>query len=1436
MSKYDALPVGAPIAYTYDGQVIALKNNPPPGYPYFLPPSVGTGPMPHDDLVSYYSANAKYQDYQSFPPNQSGPGWPMQTAELMQTFSNGLGQVHVTFSGALVDNVNSLENLNSISGLYNNGANWNAQWVTDYNNLKTVDGFHTLDVVHFAGHHSMGPLVGSAYFLKDLIFEGATLAQPYFLGSSYQSSHGFFPTELGFSERLIPTLAKMGVSWTLVGNNHFGHALKDYPYATYDAAGDCMISPPNRADLQDTSNVGSWVAQNLFNQAQVVVNKYPFDSTPHWVRYVDPATGAQSELAGIPVSLNGEWEEGYQGSVTVDEYEPYASLSPRQFFVIAHDGDNSSGRSGSLSTWEAGVTTTGSGNGYDLGIDEYLKKFPIPATDVQHVQDGSWGDVLDASTDPAFYHWHLPPMIWSSQFAAMNAADGTSLAPKKNLKGVAEGGTFSLENGWHYQERNYALLQAPLNYAETAEQIWLAANPNYWSPTTTLDHQVTYPGNQLNPWMIAAPVKGDPNNNYKGGANPAELAWYFLLPSMDSGFGYYGENEDDDVKPTLAFNNSLVFSEPYVDSHLSQDTTGPSIWWPQRYPYNPGSVNASKAEGWTVQWYNTHFVIYSYVYDVSGVSNVQLMVRTHSSTNIDASDDTFKVYDPAALQGTPGLNITPSNVSAWTSYPMEMRNYRQVMNGVPWVPTDQATMAVLPAQETGQLYYCYLNQYKDQLLDYYIQATDTRGNVTRSKIQTVMVGSGLYNPGGLSGYTESPTGSVAGTDPFITAGTLPVQAATPTMSPADGTFSSPQTVSLADSTSGATIYYTTDGSYPTTASNKYSGPFTLTSATLVRAIAVVPGYTDSDFIARDYNITYSTPTAATPAISPVSGSYSSSQTVTISDASSGAMIYYTTDGTTPTTSSSLYSGPLSTVSSGSETLKAIAVVPGYTNSNVSSVTYTIGTTVTAATPTFNPGSGALSSGTTVTISSATSGSTIYYTTDGSTPTTSSSSGTAGSASASVTVSVGETVKALAVAPGDNNSAVASATYTVSTGYASNYPTMYLRGTMNSWGTTAMSLVADHVWQVQVSLAASTAYQYKYDALGNWATGSNWGTSATAGTAGVNGGNISFTTSGAGNYTFQFNDSTLTYSVTTNVLPAVAAPSFSPGASAVTTGTTVTISSSTSGSTIYYTTDGSAPTTSSSSGTAGSSSATVTVSGAVTIRALAAESGYSTSTATSAAYTILAVAAPTFSPGASAVAAGTSVTISSATTGSTIYYTTDGTTPTTSSSSGTAGSGSASVKVSAAETIQAIAVKTGYTASAVSTSTYTIASTSSGTLTITFINNGSSQSVTFPGDANNWSLTANTLSASPNNTYTVTIPNGVTSTTIARGNNTSTLELQVCNISSGWNGAWGFGSWSKSSNISFSNSANTQISIPCTAGQNVTLTINVATTTLTATVQ
>jgi Chitobiase/beta-hexosaminidase C-terminal domain len=87
-----------------------------------------------------------------------------------------------------------------------------------------------------------------------------------------------------------------------------------------------------------------------------------------------------------------------------------------------------------------------------------------------------------------------------------------------------------------------------------------------------------------------------------------------------------------------------------------------------------------------------------------------------------------------------------------------------------------------------------------------------------------------------------------------------------------------------------------------------------------------------------------TQSATTPAFSPAVGTYSSTQLVSLSSSTAGAQIYYTTNGAAPTTSSSLYSQPISV--SATTTIKAMAVASGYNSSSVVSATYTINTAPT----------------------------------------------------------------------------------------------------------------------------------------------------------------------------------------------------------------------------------------------------------------------------------------------------------------------------------------------------------------------------------------------------------------------------------------------------------------------------------------------------------
>jgi hypothetical protein len=266
---------------------------------------------------------------------------------------------------------------------------------------------------------------------------------------------------------------------------------------------------------------------------------------------------------------------------------------------------------------------------------------------------------------------------------------------------------------------------------------------------------------------------------------------------------------------------------------------------------------------------------------------------------------------------------------------------------------------------------------------------------------------------------------------------------------------------LTDSTPGVTIYYTTNGSTPTTASTQYTGSFTVSTTTTIKAIAAGGGYGVSNVASGTYTITGSAPAlapsiggtetqsitsisattdangvgngyapsavasgtyalvAASPGFSPApTGTFSTAQSVTLINATAGARIYYTTNGTTPTTSSTLYTGPIPV--STTTTIKAIAVGHDFGPSAVASGTYTL----VAAPPVFSPAPrGTFTLPLLVTMTDASPDVTIYYTTNGTTPTTASTPYTK-----PIRVTGSMTIKAIAAGNGYGASIVSGGSY------------------------------------------------------------------------------------------------------------------------------------------------------------------------------------------------------------------------------------------------------------------------------------------------------------------------------------------------------------------------------------------------------------------------
>jgi hypothetical protein len=209
------------------------------------------------------------------------------------------------------------------------------------------------------------------------------------------------------------------------------------------------------------------------------------------------------------------------------------------------------------------------------------------------------------------------------------------------------------------------------------------------------------------------------------------------------------------------------------------------------------------------------------------------------------------------------------------------------------------------------------------------------------------------------------------------------------------------------------------------------------------------------------------PVAATPTFSPTAGTYASAQTVTISDGTTGATIYYTTDGSTPTYpisgSTAAYTAPISVAPT--ETVKAVAIAANYSVSAVGSATYTLAPA--AATPSFSPGTGTYTSTQTVTISEAITGATIYYTTDGSTPTTGSVRYTG-----AISVSSTETLKAIASAGSYSMSNVATASYAIPPDFTISVSPASITVASGKSGTTTVTVTDEGGFDSNITLGCS----------------------------------------------------------------------------------------------------------------------------------------------------------------------------------------------------------------------------------------------------------------------------------------------------------------------------------------------------------------------------
>ena len=311
-------------------------------------------------------------------------------------------------------------------------------------------------------------------------------------------------------------------------------------------------------------------------------------------------------------------------------------------------------------------------------IQQFLEDHPVSERDVVHVEDGPWVNPEGDWGDPQFVKWLYPPAR-SSHDSKYNPKDPRTF--------------IDIENGFSSAWRSWAVIIAGANLCETAEQ-------------------------------VAGP--GDLN---------VRRAWNHYLAGLDSGFMYYGDSLDDEVKQSLALNGALPFAifvfEKAAIGKGDQDFTPPTVFRPQRWPYNPGGM------GWGVTThyqdvgmkgapaFSSDFYVWTLAYDLSGMRDVTLKVRT-SKPGIQSAGD----IDHQTYRGGP-------SVGAWISIPMKRRVIDPQFSGDP--PNPNLNYFILP-ELIADHYWAKVEGFHDVLLDYYIEASDLKGNIAKSDISHVWVG------------------------------------------------------------------------------------------------------------------------------------------------------------------------------------------------------------------------------------------------------------------------------------------------------------------------------------------------------------------------------------------------------------------------------------------------------------------------------------------------------------------------------------------------------------------------------------------------------------------------------------------------------------------------------------------------------------------------
>lgn len=602
-------------------------------------------------------------------------GWPDRVAAYQFRVRDSINAIRsfpesgaqVSYSGGLIENVMSLGNANQLG--------YSSNWVNPYREARnwstSGQSVPRLDVVIFPFHHPLLPLCDEVTVRKEIQLYKAYYSQVW--GSNPGMSRGMFPPEMAFSTRIIKVLEEEGIDWVIISGEHLSRACIDFPVTL--GSGGINCDPPNKADQLNPAQTDYFCKS--ISRGCGPCTAAPFGYTPQRAQYVDPDTGQSHEVIVVPAAQALSWDDGFAplGTGHFNTLNAFNNPSRPMLVMLAHDGDNAWG--GGFSYYmEAtpNLVSTAQSQGYIATVvEEYLADHPVPPDAIVHVEDGAWVNADGDFGSPIMLNWNWP-LVNSS-------------------------GQIDLVNGWAEDERNWAVITAAQNRVETAEQIAGGADiADILNPTAS--------------------------------TTAAERAWHFFLGSLNSGYMYYGTALDLEIKPTIACNEAVQHADAVIGDG-SLDATPPTVWIPQRHPWNPGSLNFGPQYGYQIHNAGTDFWIWTFAYDVSGISNVTLHYRVDNDGNNPLTRTDNETY-----AGGP-------EVGGWQSVPMTFRDFpAENINNDPNINFFESPTYI--ADE----YYTQITGLSDVLIDYYVEAVDGNGLIKRTPIQHVYIGDGSGSTGG----------------------------------------------------------------------------------------------------------------------------------------------------------------------------------------------------------------------------------------------------------------------------------------------------------------------------------------------------------------------------------------------------------------------------------------------------------------------------------------------------------------------------------------------------------------------------------------------------------------------------------------------------------------------------------------------------------------